>query len=59
MLAEESKKVNGVTFIWITDGLGCKDARKNLEETFNELDTIYNINDLDNGILNNVTIHSQ
>lgn len=50
MLAEESKKVNGLTFIWITDGQGWKTARKNLEETFNELDTIYNINDLDNGI---------
>ena len=54
MLAEESKKVNGVTFIWFTDGLGWQGARKNLEETFNELDTLYNIDDLDNGILNNL-----
>ena len=51
MLAEESNRVNGVTFIWFTDGLGWIGARKNLEETFNELETIYNINDLDNGIL--------
>ena len=51
MLAEESKKVDGVTFIWFTDGLGWKSARKNLEETFNELPTLYSINDLDNGIL--------
>lgn len=51
MLAEESKKVNGVTFIWFTDGLGWKGAKKNLEETFNELDTLYNIEDLDNGVL--------
>ena len=51
MLAEESKKVNGVTFIWFTDGLGWKSARKNLEETFNELGTIYNIDDLDSGVL--------
>lgn len=51
MLAEESKKVDRVTFIWFTDGLGWKSARKNLEETFNELDTIYNIDDLDNGVL--------
>ena len=50
MLAEESKKVNGVTFIWFTDGLGWIGARKNLEETFNEMDTLYNINDLENGI---------
>lgn len=51
MLAEESKKVAGVTFVWFTDGLGWKDARKNLEETFNELETMYNINDLENGII--------
>ena len=52
MLAEESKKVNGVTFIWFTDGLGWIGAKKNLEETFNELETMYNINDLENDILN-------
>ena len=52
MLAQESKKVDGVTFIWFTDGTGWNNARKNLEETFNELETMYNIDDLDNGILN-------
>lgn len=52
MLAQESKKVTGVTFIWFTDGTGWISARKNLEETFNELETMYNIDDLDNGILN-------
>ena len=54
MLAEESKKVNDVTFIWFTDGIGWLSARKNLEETFNEMETIYNIVDLENGILNNL-----
>ncbi len=54
MLAEESKKANGVTFIWVTDGLGWKGARKNLEEIFNELETLYNINDLDNKILTTI-----
>jgi len=54
MLAEESKKVKGVTFIWFTDGIGWNSARKNLEETFNELDTMYNIDDLENGILENL-----
>lgn len=51
MLAQESKKVKGVTFIWFTDGTGWKSARKNLEETFNELETMYNIEDLENGVL--------
>lgn len=54
MLAQESKKVDGVTFIWFTDGTGWISARKNLEETFNELETMYNIDDLDKGILNNL-----
>ena len=54
MLAQESKKVNDVTFIWFTDGTGWNSARKNLEETFNELETMYNIDDLENGILENL-----
>lgn len=54
MLAEEAKKVNGLTFIWFTDGTGWKNARKNLEETFNELETLYSINDLENGILDKI-----
>ena len=54
MLAQESKKVDGVTFIWFTDGTGWNSARKNLEETFNELETMYNIDDLENGILEKI-----
>lgn len=51
MLAEEAKKVVGVTFIWFTDGTGWNNAKHNLEETFNVLETIYNIDDLENGVL--------
>lgn len=54
MLAQESKKVEGVTFVWFTDGTGWNSARKNLEETFNELETMYNIDDLENDILENL-----
>lgn len=54
MLAQESKKVEGVTFIWFTDGIGWNSARKNLEETFNELETMYNIDDLEHGVLKNL-----
>lgn len=56
MLAQESKRVDGLTFIWFTDGIGWNFAKKNLEETFNELDTLYNISDLENGILNEIII---
>lgn len=54
MLAEESQKVDGVTFIWFTDGQGWNSARKNLEETFNMMETIYNINDLEHGVLEKI-----
>lgn len=53
-LAQEVTTINGVTFIWFTDGCGWNSARHNLEETFDVLDTIYNINDLENGILERI-----
>lgn len=54
MLAKKAKEIDGITFIWITDGLGWHDAKNNLKETFNELETMYNINDLESGILKQV-----
>jgi len=53
-LAQEIESIKGVTFVWFTDGYGWKSAKHNLEETFDVLDTIYNIKDLENGILNNI-----
>lgn len=51
MLAEESKNIKGFAFVWVTDGLGWIDARNNLEETFDVMENIYNIQDLNNGKL--------
>lgn len=53
-LAQEVATIDGVTFIWFTDGFGWNNARNNLEETFDVLDTVYNINDLENNILNKI-----
>lgn len=50
-LATESKQVEGFTFVWFTDGVGWNTAKHNLEETFDVLDTIYNLKDLDKGAL--------
>lgn len=50
MIAEEAKNIPGFKFIWVTDGGGWTSARRNLEETFNTLDTMYNIADMENGI---------
>lgn len=50
MLAEEAGRIDGFSFVWITDGGGWVSARRNLEETFRVLDTLYNIADMENGI---------
>ena len=50
-LALESKDIDKFKFVWITDGLGWIDARNNLEETFDVLDSIYNIKELEEGII--------
>lgn len=51
MLAEESKNINGFSFVWVTDGTAWNSAKHNLEETFDVLDNIYNIKELESGIL--------
>lgn len=54
MLATESKNIKGFSFVWFTDGLGWKSARNNLEETFDIMEHIYNINDIKNGIMSRI-----
>lgn len=54
MLAIELKNIKNFSFIWITDGQGWKNAKSNLKETFNEMENIYNINDLENGIISKI-----
>lgn len=53
-LAQEVDTIDGFTFVWFTDGKGWTSARNNLEETFDVMDNIYNINDMENGIMNEV-----
>lgn len=50
-IALEAAQVSGFSFIWITDGKGWNSARHNLEETFDILDKLYNLNDLEEGRL--------
>ena len=50
MIAEEAKDISSFKFVWITDGGGWTSAKRNLEETFNVLDDIYNIADMENGV---------
>lgn len=55
-LSGEVDTIDGVTFVWFTDGIGWKSARHNLEETFDVMDNIYNIEDMENDIISKVFI---
>lgn len=55
-LATETDTIDGFTFVWFTDGKGWTSARHNLEETFDIMEHIYNIKDLEDGIIKDVFI---
>lgn len=50
-LALETDTIDGFTFVWFTDGKGWTSARHNLEETFDVMEHIYSIDDMENGII--------
>ena len=54
MIAEEAKRVVGFEFVWFTDGMGWISARNNLRETFDNMEHIYNIADMKNGIMKEI-----
>lgn len=55
MIAEETLFINGLTFIWITDGInGWRSTRTNLKETFDTMENLINITDLENGVLQDI-----
>ena len=51
MLSQEADTIDGFTFVWFTDGIGWNSARGNLRETFDVMDTIYSIDDMEHGII--------
>lgn len=54
MIAEESKNIKGFAFVWVTDGLGWQGAKNNLEETFDVMDNIFNLKELEQGKLKEI-----
>lgn len=50
-IAQEAATIDGFEFVWFTDGKGWVSARNNLEETFDVMEHIYCIRDLENGII--------
>ena len=55
-IALEARQIEGFEFVWFTDGQGWQSARNNLEETFDVMEHIYSIADLDDGIMERVFI---
>lgn len=55
-IAQEAKDINGFIFVWFTDGKGWLDARNNLKETFEILENIYNIDDMENNIIEKIFV---
>lgn len=53
-LANEIATISGLTFVWFTDGSGWQSARHNLEETFDVMENLYCIKDLENGVIEKV-----
>ncbi len=51
-IAQEVATINGFEFVWLTDGSGWTSARHNLEETFDVMEHIYSIDDLEHEIFN-------
>ena len=47
----ETKDLGYFKFVWFTDGYGWYSAKNNLKETFDVLEHLYNIADLENGII--------
>jgi len=55
-IAVETKNIEGFHFMWLTDGRGWVSARNNLEETFDVLEHLYSINDMENGVFRKVFV---
>lgn len=51
MLSQEADTIEGFTFVWFTDGIGWKSARGNLRETFDVMEHVYSIDDMEKGIM--------
>lgn len=56
MLSQEADTIDGFTFVWFTDGIGWKNARGNLRETFEVMEHVYSIDDMENGVMAEVFI---
>lgn len=52
----ETKDLPYFEFVWFTDGKGWNTAKRNLKETFDVLENLFNIKDLESGVVERVLI---
>ena len=57
-LTLESKEISRFQFVWFTDGIGWNSAKHNLEETFDVLENLYNLSDLEKGAISQLVDES-
>lgn len=53
-LNSKIKVLDGVVFVWITDGNGWLSSRLNLEDAYDNIEHLYTLKDLEDGILENL-----
>ncbi len=56
MLSQEADTIEGFTFVWFTDGIGWKSAKGNLRETFDVMEHVYSIDDMEKGLMKKLFI---
>ncbi|QVK20833.1 type II restriction endonuclease [Mycoplasmatota bacterium] len=53
-IANDIRKIDGVSFVWITDGVGWRTAKNNLRETYDVMEHFYTLKDLEEAVLEEV-----
>jgi len=53
-IALEANTIAGFEFAWFTDGQGWVSARNNLRETFEVMEHVYSIDDMENGVMTKI-----
>ncbi len=54
LIAQQSENIENFFFLWITDGTAWNTAKNNLRETFEATPHVYNITELEQGILKDI-----
>ena len=56
MLSQEADTIKGFSFVWFTDGIGWKSAKGNLRETFEAMEHVYNIDDMEHSVMTELLV---